>query len=234
MKHLFKFKQFEVDQSGCAMKINTDGVLLAALVQAKADNTILDVGTGTGVIALMLAQRFSMAKVTAVEIDKDASMTAQRNFQSSKFSDRLSALNTPIENFNSEERFDLIVSNPPFFVNDYKNAEPKKEQARHASNQFFVDLLDKVNELLTDNGSFWFVLPINQAALLIKEAEAKGLFLSGKIALHSDQSKPAFRWIICLTRRKAIPSVTQFYIYQSEKVYTDAYKKLLADFFLAY
>ncbi|WAC40317.1 tRNA1(Val) (adenine(37)-N6)-methyltransferase [Pedobacter sp. SL55] len=135
MKNIFRFKQFEVDQSDCAMKINTDGVLLGAMVQHENAERILDVGTGTGVIALMLAQRFPKAQVHAVEIDEQASATASRNFENSVFSERLTNNNISIEQFNSPEKFDLIVTNPPFFVNDYKNAEPKKEIARHASSK---------------------------------------------------------------------------------------------------
>ena len=141
MKKIFRFKQFEVDQSNCAMKINTDGVLLGAMVQHENAKRILDVGTGTGVIALMLAQRFPDAQVCAVEIDEQASATARQNFKNSIFSERLTNNNISIEQFNNPEKFDLIVTNPPFFVNDYKNAEPKKEMARHASNTFFEDLI---------------------------------------------------------------------------------------------
>ena len=123
---IFKFKQFEVDQTGCAMKINTDGVLLAALVESDNPKNILDVGTGTGVLALMMAQRFPKAYVEAVEIDEQASATAKQNFHLSVFSNRLTVHNMAIEYYNPTEQFDLINSNPPFFVNDLKNAEQKK------------------------------------------------------------------------------------------------------------
>lgn len=234
MSGIFKFKQFSVDQTGCAMKVNTDGVLLAALAECENCENILDIGTGTGVIALMLAQRFEQAKIHAVEIDSEASATARRNFQFSVFSNRLTINNIAIEQFNTANKFDLIISNPPYFVNDLRNAEEKKGIARHANDQFFAALLTKVDELLTPNGCFWFILPIKQAELLVKDADRYGLSVSRQILLHSDQSKPPFRWVVCLTRFKNEADIEHFYIYEAEKVYTKQYKDLLKDFFLGY
>ena len=234
MKNIFHFKQFEVDQSDCAMKINTDGVLLGAMVQHEKPKRILDIGTGTGVIALMLAQRFLEAQVHAVEIDEQASATAGRNFQDSIFNQRLINNNISIEQYRNTEKFDLIVTNPPFFVNDYKNAEPKKEIARHASHTFFAELVKKVDELLNDNGYFWFVLPIKQAEEVVWRGEELGFFAQKVIRLHSDESKPEFRRVVCLGRRKTDMVEEDFMIYESEKKYTKAYEALLKDFFLAY
>lgn len=247
---IFKFKQFEVDQTGCAMKINTDGVLLAALAEIENPAHILDIGTGTGVIALMLAQRFETAKIEAVEIDETAAATAERNFQLSVFSSRLTAVHSSIQHYNNQiveqsnnptitpsnnlNKFDLIISNPPYFVNDLKSAEQKKGVARHTDEIFFDELISKVSLLLTEKGSFWFILPIKQAELLIEKAMGCNLFLKQRICLHSDESKPAFRYIVCLSRLKKEPIVEHFYIYESEKVYTKAYRELLKDFFLGY
>lgn len=234
MSSIFKFKQFDVDQSGCAMKINTDGVLLAALAENENPTKILDIGTGTGVLALMMAQRFPGAKVHAVEIDEQASATASKNFQLSVFNERLAISNVAIEQYNNCEKFDLIISNPPFFVNDLKNTEEKKGIARHASEQFFANLIVKVNAILAENGSFWFVLPVKQAESLIENAKQMALYPSKIIHLHSDISKPAFRYIVNLNRSKAETKMDHFYIYESEKIYTEEYKLLLKDFFLGY
>lgn len=234
MSAIFKFKQFEVDQKGCAMKINTDGVLLAAMAEGNGPKRILDIGTGTGVLALMMAQRFENAKIEAVEIEEQASVTANINFKSSIFKDRLRINNIAIAQFDSAQKFDLIISNPPFFVNDLKNVEEKKGIARHTDEQFFVSLIEKVSQFLSNDGSFWFILPIKQAEILIKYGLEKGLYLAKKIELHSDQSKPAFRWVVCLDRINVETKIEQFYIYESEKIYTKAYKELLKDFFLGY
>jgi tRNA1Val (adenine37-N6)-methyltransferase len=234
MTSVFKFKQFAIDQTGCAMKINTDGVLLAALTESERCENILDIGTGTGVIALMLAQRFEKAIIHAVEIDTTASATAEMNFKNSVFSDRLSITNVAIEHYITDKKFDLIVSNPPYFVNDLRNAEEKKGIARHTNDQFFEELIAKVNALLTDDGSFWFILPVKQAEFLINKANRHGLSVSKQISMHSDQTKPAFRWIVCLNCLKNEADINHFYIYETEKVYTNEYKELLKDFFLGY
>ena len=234
MGSVFRFKQFEVDQSGCAMKINTDGVLLAAMVKSHAPKRILDIGTGTGVIALMLAQRFALAQVEAVEIDEQAATTAKKNFQLSVFADRLKANHIAIEKYDHCTQFDLIVSNPPFFVNDLKNTEEKKGIARHADAIFFDELIAKVAVLLSEDGQFWFILPIKQAEQLVEKGKAHGLFEQQLIHLHSDQSKPAFRRIVSLGQKKMELKPEHFYIYEAEKVYTKAYQRLLKDFFLGY
>ncbi|RWU03884.1 tRNA1(Val) (adenine(37)-N6)-methyltransferase [Pedobacter chitinilyticus] len=234
MKHIFRFKQFEIDQTGCAMRINTDGVLLGTMAKHPDPQRILDIGTGTGVIALMLAQRFPKAQVHAVEIDEQASITAGRNFENSVFNRQLSVHHMPIEQYNNSDQFDLIVSNPPFFVNDLKNAEKKKEMARHASDTFFNDLIEKVAALLSPEGCFWVVLPVKQAQDLVEKAKMKGLFLTHLVKLHSDITKPEFRRIVCLEREKSSLAEKDFMIYESEKKYTKAYELLLKDFFLAY
>jgi tRNA1Val (adenine37-N6)-methyltransferase len=229
---VFRFKKFDVDQTGCAMKINTDGVLLAALAEADQPKQILDIGTGTGVIALMLAQRFENAMIEAIEIDEAATKTAQNNFKNAIYASRLSASNIAIQQYHTTLKFDLIVSNPPYFVNDLKNAEEKKGVARHTDELFFKELLLKVNSLLDEKGVFWFVLPIKQAILMVEDASRNNLFLIKTIHLHSDESKPEFRRIICLGRAKVTPEVEHFFIYEAEKVHSKAYRELLKDFFL--
>ncbi len=141
---MFQFKQFTVDQSGCAMKINTDGVLLGAIADAENPGTILDIGTGTGVIALMLAQRFITAKVDAVEIDSDAAQTAERNFKNSPFADRLTVYALGFESFFDQfpgKKYDLIISNPPFYIDSLKSPGAKKALAKHTDIDFFEKVI---------------------------------------------------------------------------------------------
>jgi len=234
MGNIFKFKQFEIDQSGCAMKVNTDGVLLAATVSHPSPGYILDIGTGTGVIALMMAQRFPDALIEAVEIDEQAAKTAGNNFKNSVFSARLSINHTAIEQYNNTRKFDLIVSNPPFFVNDLKSDELRKGIARHAGEDFFEMLVKKSASLLTDVGKLWLILPVKQANSVIKMAHTHHLFLCERIHIHSDATKPTFRQMICLGRENIQPVESDFYIYESFQQYTQAYRLLLKDFFLAF
>ena len=142
MGGVFKFKQFDIDQDGCAMKINTDGVILGAIVNHPSPVHILDIGTGTGVIALMLAQRFNTAHVNAVEIDESAARAASKNCLNSPFSDRTMVDHSSFESFKSDLKYEMIVSNPPYFVNDLKNPEKRKEIARH-TDEDFLNVIEK-------------------------------------------------------------------------------------------
>lgn len=234
MGNIFKFKKFEVNQSGCAMKINTDGVLLGAIAEQVSARQILDIGTGTGVIAMMLAQRFPAAHVEAVEIDELAALTADANFKDSAFAANCKAFHGDFANYDSLKRYDLVVSNPPYFVNDLKNPEHRKGIARHADLQFFESMLARVARLLNKSGSFWFILPVKQAENLIRMAVDYDLYPAKIIHLHSDESRPEFRWIVCLNYSLRETAHENFYIYQTEGVYTAPYKALLKDFFLAF
>src|SRR5690606_32919675 len=149
MKEIFKFKQFEIDQRGCTMKINTDGVILATKARAVKMDRVLDIGTGTGVIALMLAQRFPEASIEAVDVDQGAFNCAKLNFESSPFSTRVGIHHCGIEDFESLNTFDLIVSNPPFFINSLKNTDDRKTLSRHGSFQFYKSLFNKCFNLLS-------------------------------------------------------------------------------------
>lgn len=231
---IFKFKQFEVNQTGCAMKVNTDGVLLGAMAWHSAPKRILDIGTGTGVIALMLAQRFPKAIIAAVEIDEAASLTAGENFKKSKFNNRLHCHHIPIQEYRNADQFDLIVSNPPFFVNDMKSGEVRKGIARHADEDFFEMLVHQTEKLLAEDGKLWLVLPVKRADEVMEIAIGIGLNLVERIQIRSDQDKLPFRQMICLSRAQENLKESYFDIYESMKQHTAQYKLLLRDFFLAF
>lgn len=235
MGSIFKFKQFEIDQRGCAMKINTDGVLLGAIVGHAQPLHILDIGTGTGVIALMLAQRFESAQIDAVEIDPAAATAAAANFANSPFAGRVAAHGNAYQSFHTLQRYDMIVSNPPYFVNDLKNPEKRKELARHADEDFFDALLRKSAALLTPGGKLWLILPVKQAEKIVVNAVLYKLFPSKIVSVYSDQHKEAFRQILCLDFNNAAQPVQEHvYIYEALGKYTPQYQYLLKDFFLAF
>jgi len=234
MGGVFKFKQFEVDQNGCAMKINTDGVLLGAVVNHSSPVNILDIGTGTGVIALMLAQRFNTANVKAVEIDESAAQAASKNCFNSPFSDRTTVDHSSFENFKSDLKYEMIVSNPPYFVNDLKNPGKRKEIARHADEDFFEMLLKRTASMLKRDGLLWLILPVKQAELVVVNAVLQKLFPSKIIHVYSDRTKAAFRQIICLGFDDQPPLQEHLYIYEAQNLYTDQYKYLLRDFLLSF
>ena len=136
----FQFKQFSIFQDQTAMKVGTDGVLLGAWVNVFGQN-VLDIGTGTGLISLMIAQRFPEANIDALEIDSDAFLQAEENFSNSKFNHRLTLFHTSLQDYNSAKKYDLIVSNPPFFtVNDLVSFDSRK-QARQQETLTFTDLI---------------------------------------------------------------------------------------------
>src|SRR5574344_2567439 len=128
----FRFKQFSVFQERCAMKVGTDGVLLGAWAKVDAANRILDIGTGTGLVALMLAQR-STAMITAVEIDEEAAIQAEENFCQSPWANRFEVVNSDITSYETDALFDVIVSNPPYFVDSLQCPDGQRSLARHLS-----------------------------------------------------------------------------------------------------
>ena len=234
MSSIFQFKQFSVDQTGCAMKINTDGVLLGALAEANDPKSILDIGTGTGVIALMLAQHFPSAQIDAVEIDNSAAKTAGRNFESSSFADQLNIFPTDFQTFFKNypsKKYDLIISNPPFHLNSLESPEVKRSLAKHAGHDFFEQLIEDSIAHLTDNGLLWLILPL-QTAELVKELSGQfGLHLQKVITVHSFESDLPHREIIVLGLNDVKLSNNQFVIYNEPKIYSEMYINALRDFF---
>ncbi|MGN6177779.1 MAG: tRNA1(Val) (adenine(37)-N6)-methyltransferase [Mucilaginibacter sp.] len=234
---VFKFKQFSVDQAGCAMKINTDGVLLGAMAAADRPQKILDIGTGTGVIALMLAQRFNDARVDAVEIDQSAAETAKRNFENSSFARRLhihpSGINEYFEQ-HSGEKFDLIVSNPPFYINSLKSPQEKKKQAKHTDVDFFERLMKDVSAHLSPDGLCWLVLPVETAAEVKLLAAQNGMQVQKQVNIRSFSDSEPHREIVCLGFGNKPVETSEFVIYQSVGVYSEEYKELLKPYFLAF
>ena len=156
----FRFKQFAVEQEDVAMKVGTDGVLLGAWADCDGAKCILDIGTGTGVIALQMAQRNPIAHIHAVEIDDTAAKRARANFDLSPWAERLTVEQTAVQEFAPAEKFDLIVSNPPYFVDSLLPPDAKRSTARHTHDLTFEELDSAVCRLLDDNGKFALILPV--------------------------------------------------------------------------
>ncbi len=235
--NVFRFKQFSVDQSGCAMKINTDGVLLGAIADADKPATILDIGTGTGVVALMLAQRFTDAKIDAVEIDADAAQTAERNFTASPFADRLSVYASGFESYFEqfpERKYDLIVSNPPFYIDSLKSPGAKKTLAKHADIDFFERLIKGISNHLSPDGCSWLILPVVMSDMIIALAAKHLLYRQKVINIHSYMHSNAHRLILCLGFNKVLADIFKVTIYREEKVYSEEYVKLLQSYFVVF
>jgi tRNA1Val (adenine37-N6)-methyltransferase len=186
----FAFKQFNVKQDKCAMKVGTDAVLLGSWIQPNGSTHILDIGTGTGVIALMLAQKTS-ASIVGIDIDGIATQQAQENVDESKFKNSITLFNSSFQDFvkTTSLKFQLIVSNPPFFEQSLKSSDEKRSNARHADVLPFEDLLDGVIKLLDEKGKFCLILPTLEAEKFRGMAQKKGLFLSKLLRVKSRVDK---------------------------------------------
>jgi len=231
---MFRFKQFNVDQANCAMKINTDGVLLGALAEADKPKNILDIGTGTGVIALMLAQRFPEVQIDAVEIDEAAAQTAVRNFANSPFAGRLSLYADDFEAFlkdHQQKKYDLLISNPPFYINSLESPGKKKTLAKHADADFFCRLVTSVAKSLSENGRLWLILPIQTAELVKIIAQSVGLNLEKTTRIFSYPDSEAHRELLVFNLNTARTDDGKFIIYDAPKIYSQQYQDTLIPFF---
>ena len=232
----FQFQQFRVEQDRCAMKISTDAVLLGTLVKSDAPKQILDIGTGTGVIALMLAQRFPQASLTAIELDPEAAGQAAENCEQSPFSERLTVIQGRFQDFKEEKRFDLLVSNPPFFPDHLPASDPKRNQALHTQSLSFEELLHKASQLLAPSGSFWVILPPRQMQDFLQCAKGNGLFLGTRVHIRDNASKPVHREVVGFTLSEPLTSVLpmELLLKNEDGSYSENYRNLISGFLLGF
>ena len=232
----FQFQQFRVEQDRCAMKISTDAVLLGTLAQSRPPKCILDIGTGTAVIALMLAQRFPQANLTAVELDPEAASQARENCEQSPFSDRLTVMQGRFQDFPVEEPFDLLVSNPPFFPDHLPASDPKRNQALHTHSLSFEELLHKASQLLAPTGSFWVILPPRQMQDFFQCANDNGLFPGTRVLIRDNASKPVHREVVGFTFSEPLPSVLpmELLLKNEDGSYSEDYRNLISGFLLGF
>lgn len=247
----FSFKQFTIYQDKCAMKVGTDGVLLGvlapvlptdmqALSSDECENAykILDIGTGTGLVAIMLAQRTGgKAQISAVEIDSDATEQARENASKSPWN--IDIYNSSIQEFASEstQKFDLIVSNPPFFVNSLKAPEQSRNTARHTDTLSFEDLVFAAEKLLSEKGRFTVIIPTPSEDDFIKVANAQNLVAETIVRVIPKVGKEAKRSVITFIKsvlnNECNTKVTELVIEtENRHCYSDDFKRLTADFYL--
>ena len=230
----FQFKQFMVHQDLCGMKVSTDAAVLGALASHKNAKNILDVGTGTGVIALMLAQRFREAGIHGVEIDEDAFRQAYNNIANSPWKERIGLSHQSFQGFsdNSSNCFDLIVSNPPYFPAHIKSKDHQRNLALHNDALPFQDLVDGVASLLAPKGLFWVILPDRQMQDLEKLATTKRLFPHRRVLIRNHPTASVLRVIQAFSFLMNEPTEDTLTIRDQDRNYSEAYKELLKDFLL--
>jgi len=233
----FAFKQFTVKQDKCAMKVGTDAVLLGAWTKPNGAINILDIGTGTGIIAMMLAQK-STALIDAIDIDEAACLQAQENVNECKWKERISIHHLSLQALagSAGKNYDLIVSNPPYFIDSSKASDIERTTARHTDLLPFEELVDGVLKLLSKNGKFCVILPFKEGELFRDMTERKKLFLCKMTRVKSRADKTTDKRLLMeFGRERKSFSESSIVIEQDERhSYTDEYKELTKDYYLAF
>jgi len=232
----FKFKQFTVSHENSAMKVGTDSVLLGCLALNKQAQHALDIGTGSGLLALMMAQQ-SEAQIKAVEINQEACIDAIFNFKHSSWANRIELFNQPIQTFCENKYlnyFDWILSNPPYFEEEenFEIQTDSRKTARQNTSLSFKDLLAAIAYLLNSNGMAAMVLPCTVSKAIKAQILEHHLYIREEISIHSFSHHAPKRTIFILQKNKIEPIYSQFVIYQENKTYTEAYYQLTKEFYL--
>jgi len=231
----FKFKQFTVVQDKCAMKIGTDGVLLGAWTSIKQQPfSILDIGSGTGVISLMLAQRCHAELIDAIEIDDDAYEQCTENFENSSWNDRLFCYHASLEEFVEEidDKYDLIVSNPPFYSDDYKSDNAQRDIARFQDALPFEYLIESVTQLLSESGVFSVIIPFKEEETFIGLAKDFDLFNNRITRVKGNPDSEIKRSLLEFSFTKDKVETNELIIETERHQFTQDYINLTKDFYL--
>jgi len=232
----FNFKQFTVQQDKCAMKIGTDGVLLGAW--CPIDNnpfSVLDIGAGTGILSLMLAQRSHAKQIDALEIDVDAYEQCVDNFEKSPWSDRLFCFHAGLDEFiaEPEDEYDLIISNPPFYSENYKTADSHRDLARFQDALPFEDLVEAVDLLLSENGIFAVIIPYKEEERFIDLCAEVELYPVKVTRVKGSNTTPIVRSLLAFKRYElSVLTADELVIEINRHEYTDDYIQLTKEFYL--
>jgi tRNA1Val (adenine37-N6)-methyltransferase len=236
----FYFKQFAIMQDQCAMKVGTDGILLGAWTNISGCSQILDIGTGTGLLALMLAQRSQSLHpsirpiINAVEIDRDAYLQAMENIKRSPWAGQIMVHHESIQDFAAtcDKQYDLIISNPPFFENAYKSPQIARNLARHSDRLLQTDILSIASQLLAPTGHLAVIYPTDLAEAFLRKAEVFGLFGDRKLLVKPTPQSSVKRILLEL-RKVPVPITESTITIEVEKhIYTKDYISLVKDFYL--
>lgn len=227
----FTFKQFTIKQDKCAMKVGTDGVLLGAW--ADGGHNILDIGTGTALIALMMAQRFKQAHITAIEIDEEASRQALENVGASPFAHRVKVLHTALQNFSPGCQYDCIVTNPPFFTASLKNPDSQRAAARHTDTLPYGELFGCVATLLAPNGTFSAIIPTDCLERFTAEAYFSGLSPIRRCAIKTTARRPPKRQLVAFAHNPSTCiDIQEVTLQTNDGERSEWYRKLTEDFYI--
>lgn len=230
----FRFRQFLVGQEGAAHPVGTDGVLLGAWANSHQADRILDVGTGTGIVALMLAQRFPQAQIDAVELHSASAACAESNFKRSLWAERLHCHQGSIQEFavKSSVRYDFIASNPPFFTETVISPDAVRRLGRNTTTLTFSELTESVCKLLKPDGCFFVVLPPREASRLIETSALYGLYLTEICAVRARPQQAVERTLLKFEKNPYFFKRSEISIYEKGEEHSDAFIKLTQGFYL--
>ncbi len=226
---VFHFKEFSIEQSNAALKVGTDSMLLGAFAKFESPNTILDIGTGTGVLSLMMAQKYPESKITALEIDKTAFSCARENFENNSLGKNCTCIHSALQDFETEKSFDAIISNPPYFEASLKNVNEKKAYARHTDLLSYSDLIKGIRKLLSKEGICWIICPTESLIKIEELISLNKLFLRQRIQIESKKGVPV-RYVLCFGVLTNGIEETSFIIRNSNNSYSDEYVHLTKSF----
>ncbi|WP_139958542.1 tRNA1(Val) (adenine(37)-N6)-methyltransferase [Flavicella sediminum] len=234
MSKPFQFKEFSIEQDRCAMKIGTDGVLLGAWADQENAFSILDIGAGTGVISLMLAQRSAAEVIDAIEIDDEAYEQCVENFEASDWGDRLFCYHASLQEFieEIEDSYDLIVSNPPFYTDTYQSEDKQRNKARFEDSMPFEHLFLAASKLLSPQGKFAMIAPFKEEKELCVLAKTHGLFLNKACHVKGTETSDYKRSLLEFSFTKTDTQYTALTIEIARHEYTPEYIALVKDFYL--
>lgn len=233
----FTFKQFHIDHSKCAMKVGTDGTLIGAWASIPyGECSILDIGTGSGLIAIMAAQRSTQAQIIGIDIDSDCIEQALENVAASPWSQRISIIHSSLQEFSSSKGLDVIISNPPYFVDSLLSPNEKRTTARHTTTLTFSELTEGVHRLLAPNGTFALILPPAEAERFLSAARGV-LYLKRRCDVWSTQDSGVKRVMMELQKEvpTELPTIEKLIIEDGGPMsYSEEYKRLTRDFYLKF
>lgn len=230
----FQFKEFLIEQDQSAFKVGTDGVMLGAWADVKGVRSVLDIGTGTGLLALMVAQR-SNAEITAIEIDQPSFEQARINVTVSPWSERINIVHTSLQEFNTKKRFDMIISNPPFFQDSLMPVDKGRMHSRHNTQLTIDDLVRYSKPMLLPEGRLCFVFPLEEGRILKDICSEAGLHLHRQLAIRPTPQGPVKRYLMEFRTYPGSCSEDEIIIEKGERHdYTDEYRELTKEFYLAF
>ncbi len=234
-KDIFHFKQFSIRHDECAMKVGTDGVLLGAWCNVESARSVLDVGTGCGLIAIILAQRNAGCHIDAIEIDEASGRQAEENANKCPWSSRISVHRTSFQQFYDKEKkkYDLIVSNPPYFQNSLTNPNREKSVARHSGSLPMDELVAGIDKLLKENGRFCMIMPVTEALIFIDKAKESGMYCRRITSVLPNPGKPPKRYLMEFLKSEGEIVKTELILELDKRhKYSGEFKKLTGDFYL--